>query len=414
MAPARAALAQRIRPLCLLATLLLAACFTAPRKPAPPVAISQLAPSGFPSTVRFLGIDRDFFLAHADEIERRVRAAAPGGTLNILALSGGGAGGAFGAGALVGLGRLGDRPRFHVVTGVSAGALLAPFAFLGPEWDSELIEAFDSDRAAHLLRPRGLAFLFRPGVYRREPLVELVNHLVTERLVKAVADEASRGGMLLVATTDLDKQEPVIWDLGAIAMQGAEAARVLFRDVLVASASIPGLFPPVLLHVEGAGGSYDEMHVDGGTTLPFFVATEIAQILPRDFEVLHGARVFVLVNGQLGSQPQTTRERPVAVLSRSFSAGLMHSSRRSLELSAAFAQRHGMQFRFSYIPNNYPFQGPLNLKPSAVRALFDYGARCAMAGRLWLSLEQAVDAGQQAATSLPKESSQCPLAEAPR
>ncbi len=91
----------------------------------------------------------------------------------------------------------------------------------------------------------------------------------------------------------------------------------------------------------------------------------------------------------------------------------MHSSRRSLELGAAFAQRHGMQFRFSYIPANYPFQGPLNLKPSAERALFDYGARCAMAGRLWLSLEQAVDAGQQAVTSLPRES-QCPLAEAPR
>jgi len=170
---------------------------------------------------------------------------------------------------------------------------------------------------------------------------------VTERLVKAVADESAKGGALLVATTDLDKQESVIWDLGAIARQGGEAARVLFRDVLVASASIPGLFPPVLIHVEGGGASYDEMHVDGGTTLPFFVATEIAQILPREFERLRGARVFVLVNGQLGARPQTTRERPVAVLSRSFSAGLMHASRRSLELSAAFAERHGMQFRFS-------------------------------------------------------------------
>jgi predicted acylesterase/phospholipase RssA len=404
------ALATHIRAFSILATLLLAACFTPARRPAPPVVVSQLAPAGFPATVRFLGIDRDIFLARADEIERRLRAAAGGDPVNILALSGGGAGGAFGAGALVGLTRRGDRPHFHVVTGVSAGALIAPFAFLGPDWDAELTDAFGSDRAAHLLRSRGPALLFRPGVYREKPLLELVNHFVTDRLVSAVAEQAARGGALLVATTDLDKQEPVIWDLGAIAMHGGAAARTLFRDVLVASASIPGLFPPVLIRVEGAGGPYDEMHVDGGTTLPFFVAAEIAQIIPREFEVLRGARVFVLVNGQLNSRPQTTRESPIAVLSRSFSAGLLQSSRKQLELSAAFAQRHAMQLRFSYIPASYPFQGPFGFKPPAMRELFTYAARCAAAGRLWLSLDQAVDQEARAATTPRKESDACPVA----
>jgi len=126
---------------------------------------------------------------------------------------------------------------------VSACALLAPFAFLGQAWDQDLIEAFDSERTAHLLHSRGLVFLFRPGLYKREPLVDLVNHFVTDRLIKAVAEEAAKGRLLMVATTDLDKQESVIWDMGVIASHGGEAARVLFRDVLVASASIPGLFP---------------------------------------------------------------------------------------------------------------------------------------------------------------------------
>jgi len=229
MARDRISPARRIRPLCLLATLLLAACFTPPRKPAPPVAISRLAPSGFPSTVRFLGVDRDFFLAHAEDVERGLSAAAGGGPLNILALSGGGAGGAFGAGALVGLSRLGDRPRFHVVTGVSAGALLAPFAFLGPEWDNELIEAFDTDRAAHLMRPRGLSFLFRPGVYRREPLVELVDHFVTElrRGRSALAQSRAgrgRGSADRDVTPEGEQPVPACGGSGSSALAAAQAA----------------------------------------------------------------------------------------------------------------------------------------------------------------------------------------------
>ncbi len=402
-----------------LCTVLFCACATVPRKPAPPVLFAQVAPPGFPPTVRFLGLDRGFMLAHAGEKLSRLRAAARGETLNVLALSGGGAGGAFGVGALVGLTRRGERPQFQIVTGVSVGALIAPFAFLGPEWDRAMIEALGPDRTAGLLQSRGLGLLFRPGVYRKEPLVELVDHLVSSRLIETVATEAARGRVLFVATTDLDKEESVIWDMGAIAAHGGEAARVLFRDVLVASASVPGLFPPVLLRVDGPDGqSYDEMHVDGGTATPFFVASEIAQILSEDFEalpgaeVLHRAKVYVLVNGELGGRPETTRERPVVVITRSFSAGLMHSSRRALELSAVFARQHQMNFHFSYIPLNYPFQGPFNFKPPATQALFDYGVRCAEAGQLWITFEQAVEQGEKAARSILKLSNDCPLAQA--
>jgi predicted acylesterase/phospholipase RssA len=309
--------------------------------------------------------------------------------------------------------RRGDRPQFHVVTGVSAGALIAPFAFLGPAWDDELKEAFDSYRPSQLLQPRGwLAFLFLPGYYRGEPLIDLVDHFVTDRLIQAVAEQAAQGRLLLVATTDLDKEESVIWDMGAIAARGGEPARQLFRDVLIASASIPGLFPPVLIHVEGAGNSYDEMHVDGGTTVSFFVTSEIAQQEKKHFHVLDRAQVFVLVNGQLSTYPQTTRERPISVLARSFSAGLTHTSRRTLELTAAFADRYEMDFRFTYVPVTYPFKGPLDFKFSSMHALFEFGARCAEAGRLWTTLQQAMGEAQHAATTMSQQTDDCPVSNA--
>ena len=391
----------------LLVASLLEACSSIPRQPAPPTLVAQVAPIGFVSTIRFLGNDREFLINRADRAIQRLHAVAAGEPISVLALSGGGAGGAFAAGALVGMTRRGARPQFDVVTGVSAGALIAPFAFLGSTWDGEMIEAFNSDRAEHLLQRRGLSFLFSPGLYRSEPLIELVDHFVTDRLIKAVAEQAARGRMLLVATTDLDKEEAVIWDMGAIAAQGGREARKLFRDVLVASASIPGLFAPVLIHVEGGGRVYDEMHVDGGTTLSFFVVSEAVQLQTKHFPALEGARIFVLVNGQLSASPETTPEKPVSVLTRSFSAGLMYASRKSLELTAALAERYGMDFRLTYIPLRYHFSGPLDFSYRAMHSVFEYGARCAEAGQLWTRLEDAIEEGQQAA-AMPQAIDDCP------
>ena len=386
----------------------LGACAT-PRLPAPPKLIDQVSPPGFPRDVRFLSNDRDYLVTHLNRAVRSLSAATHGGPIRILALSGGGAGGAFGAGALYGLAHSGQRTDFQVVTGVSAGALLAPFAFLGPSWDPQMKDAFDSHRTEHLLRPRPwLGFLFHPGIYSRGPLVALVSHFVTDRMIRAVAAQSRKGRLLLVATTDLDKQESVIWNMGLIAQHGGAAARELFVKVLVASASIPGVFPPVIIRVQGGGKTYDEMHVDGGTTLPFFVASNIADVLPLHLPQLEGAKVYVIVNGQLSTYPNTTLQEPMAVLSRSFSAALMHASRRALVLAAVFARHFGMRFRFSYLPMTYPFEGSLDFHYANMHRLFNYGMRCAEAGRIWTTLNQAIDEGQRAATQLPKVSYECP------
>ena len=221
----------------------LAACVT-PRLPAPPKLIDQVSPPGFPRDVRFLSSDRDYVVAHLNRTVRNLSAVAHG-PIRLLALSGGGAGGAFGAGILYGLARVGQRTDFQVVTGVSAGALLAPFAFLGPSWDPQMKDAFDSNRTDHLLQWRPwLGFLFRPGIYSRGPLVAMVDHFVTRRMIRAVAAQSRKGRMLLVATTDLDKQESVIWNMGLIAQHGGPAARKLFAKVLSHRRAFPACFRP--------------------------------------------------------------------------------------------------------------------------------------------------------------------------
>src|ERR1700733_3569573 len=347
------------------------------------------SPGDAPNAIRVLGADQRFSTVPSQSVARRLRAQRAGQPLNILALSGGGAGGAFGAGALVGLTRSALRPKFSVVTGVSAGALIAPYAFLGPDWDDQLAEIYTSGHAEHLLQSRGLGVLFGSSVYSGTPLVQLVDRYATDALIQAVAREASTGRLLLVATTDVSTGEPVIWDLGSIAMNGGVGARALFRDVLVASASVPGLFPPVVIRVQEQQALYDEVHVDGAVSAPFFVPLAFVEPTRDASDPSHGAVVYVIVDGRLSEQPAPLRLRARSILSRSVSAGLNHMLRTTLELTATDAQLEGAQFQFAAIPLAYPERRSFDFRTQSMRSLFQYGYQCAQAGRLWTSSRSA-------------------------
>jgi predicted acylesterase/phospholipase RssA len=226
-------------------------------------------------------------------------------------------------------------------------------------------------------------------VYRGRPLEELVDHYLSDELIQAVAREAAAGRLLLVATTNVDTGETVIWDLGSIAMNGGPGAKALFRDVLVASASIPGMFPPVIIRIQDTGGDYSEAHVDGTATVPFFVPPTLLQ-LPRDVPNRSPTTVYVLVDGQLSQEPMPTRLRFRAILSRSISAGLTHILRTTLELTATAAQQQGASLQYSAIPAAYPNPDSLDFRTSTMRSLFRYGHDCAYAGRLWIPSQRAV------------------------
>jgi len=345
--------------------------------------VDRQPPVEMPLTIRTLDTEHRFSQLSSAAVAERLRALRPREPLNILALSGGGAAGAFGAGAVAGLTRSGSRPEFAVVTGVSVGALVAPYAFLGPTWDTQLLAAFTSGTGEHLLQPRGLGALFGSSLYRGAPLKRLVDSHLSDTMIQAVAREADKGRLLLVATTDVATGESVVWDLGSIARNGGPNARTLFRDVLVASASVPGMFPPVVIRVHGDGVPHDEAHVDGAATMPFFVPPSFVQAPREAIDGAQGAAVYVIIDGPLGEASRTTRLTARAILSRSIHAGLDHLLLTTLELTAATAQLQGATLQYSAVPGAYPSLDPFDFRTGTLRPLFRYADECAQAGRLW-------------------------------
>jgi predicted acylesterase/phospholipase RssA len=342
------------------------------------------------STFRTLGSDHQFSELSSVTAAGQLRAAHAGKPVMILALSGGGAGGAFGAGAVVGLTRAGTRPAFDVVTGVSAGALVAPYAFLGPTWDAQLLDAFTSVAGDNLLQSRGLGVIFGSSVYSGRPLRQLVDAYVTDEMIRAIAREAAEGRLLLVATTDVASGESVVWDLGSIARNGGSSARELFCDVLVASASVPGMFPPVIIRVAKDGVTYDQAHVDGAATVPFFVPPALLQTT-QSVPGAGRAAVFVIVDGSLSEAARTTRLTARAILSRSIRVGLDHLLLTTLELTAATAQLEGAELQYSSLPAGYPLPDAFDFSARIRRPLFHYAYQCAETGRFWTAFPPADD-----------------------
>jgi hypothetical protein len=208
----------------------------------------------------------------------------------------------------------------------------------------------------------------------------------------------------------LDTEQINVWNMTSIATQGGERARRLFRDVLIASASIPGAFPPVLIHVEGSGAAFDELHADGGTTTSFFIAPTVAEFLPGPIAALRGANLYVIINGQLGSAATTTPIGTLNILRRGITAGLNNGVRANLQIASSFARRNELSIAVSDIPSGYEFRGPLDLHPSAMRSLFQYASRCAAARQIWTTPHALIEESQQFASTESEGSVACPAA----
>lgn len=367
------------------ATLLLGGCVSGSRSIFVVEERALAVPMGVAGTeerpVRFY-LDDASRVAFFEASIRRGLPVGPDGHLDMVALSGGGANGAFTAGIMAGWTESGARPDIEIVTGVSTGALAAPFVFLGPEWDDDLAEAYLGGAATGLLQPQGLGALFGSGVFRGQPLRDLVESFIDEKVLEAVAAEAARGRVLLVATTDLDSQRGVSWDMGAIATRGGPEALALFRDVLVASASIPGAFPPVLIPSESGGRRFEEMHVDGGVATPFLALPETFWSYRDEAGRLEGARLYVIVNGRLAPSFEITRDSVGSVLGRTVDTVMLASLNATLAGNRAFADRNGLVFRYAALPDDSRAD-PLDFSVEAMRPVYEIGRAGALNGSIW-------------------------------
>jgi len=389
------------RAVAVLVPLLLPGCGTNLRLEAPPAPPSQkVSVLGLPNERFWPDADSDPLVAEATMMARREEAGAGPGPLppaHFLALSGGGDNGAFGAGLMVGWTASGTRPRFNIVTGISAGALIAPFAFLGPDYDPQLREVFTglSARDVVVLPPilsGAFALVFGEALADISPLTRLIYRHANEAMLSAIAAEYARGRLLLIGTTNLDLQQPVIWNIGAIAASGHPYALELFRSILLASASIPGAFPPVLVNVEYAGRQYQEMHVDGGAATQVFLYPSSINLAAaaRERGIVRDRTVHVVRNGRVAVEAGTTTRGVLSITRRSAST-LLHFSGIS-DINAIFltAQRDGLDFRLAYIGADFQAERREPFDPAYMRALFDYGYAQGLRGDSWRDRPSAV------------------------
>jgi predicted acylesterase/phospholipase RssA len=301
--------------------------------------------------------------------------------LNILALSGGGADGAFGAGLLNGWTQRGNRPTFDIVTGVSTGALMASLAFLGPRYDGALTDLYTSIRNEDVYTSRGLDGLFSDSFYDTEPLKSKIASVLTEGVLAEIAAEHKKGRRLYVATTNLDAGTITVWNMGAIAASDHADRLQLFREILRASAAVPGFFKPVMIQpTEASQGS--QMHVDGGVK---------ASVLVRSF-MLSGPYkrkyVYVVMNGsmKLRTKQSTVPANVTGIAKKTITELLRGLSYKTIYQAYVTVRRAGASFNITYIPDEVQeIEDPLKFEPEQMRKLYEIGESLGRSGRVWHS-----------------------------
>ena len=305
---------------------------------------------------------------------------------NYLAISGGGANGAFGAGLLVGWTEAGTRPEFSFVTGVSTGALIAPFAFLGPAYDARLKEVYTKYSTSDLIEKRGiLKIINNDAAAGTDGLRSLLAEYIDEKMMKALAAEWRRGRSLEIGTTNLDAARPVTWNVTAIAASGHPKALDLIRQILLASASIPVAFPPVYIKIEKDGQLYDEMHVDGGATSQVYLYPpnlDYSRVLKK-VEPKGTPNLYVIRNSRLNTEWKSIDPKIFSIAGRTISSLVRTQGMGDLFRLFLVSKRDGIEFNLAYIPEDFKDTSTELFDPVFMAKLFDLGYRMGKSGYPW-------------------------------
>ena len=303
-----------------------------------------------------------------------------------LAISGGGANGAFGAGLLSGWTASGTRPQFTMVTGISTGALTAPFAFLGPKYDPELKRLYTTIRTKDILEERWLlSAVFSDAMADTKPLRRLIENYFTAEVLEEVGREHLRGRRLFIGTVNLDAGRPVIWNIGAIAVSDYPRKLELVHDILQASSAIPVAFPPVVIPVDVGGREYDEMHVDGGTGSQVFIypaAVDWKKIMKK-LKVKGVPKAYVLRNAFLEPDYRGVTRSVLPIANRAISSLIRTQGIGDLYQIYALCHRDGLDFNLAYIPSDFTESSKEGFDPVYMGKLYQLGFQMAVEGYPW-------------------------------
>lgn len=353
--------------------------------------------------------DPDAIRAVEAEFRKRIAEKQPVGLkpYNFLALSGGGMYGAFGVGVLSGWTETGERPPFDVVTGISTGGLIATYAFLGPTYDARLRTNMLGVTRRDILRTRSVVHIpFADSLYNSLPLERLIEKEITASVLADVAAAYAEGRRLYIGTTNIDTHRLVIWDMGAIASRGTCESAALYRQIVLASSSVPGVFPPVRIEIEIDGRKYEELHIDGGVSdeviFRAFMVADLNEALGRPgAEAPAGSTLYVVCNGKLYADPNCTRPYVTNMLSASFRSIIYGKTRDELYRIYLNCLGSGVHFRLTAVPQDLKLEiaGGLALTAQDQQLLYGegyrVGANTKMMGSGWRDLPPGTDPAEQ-------------------
>ncbi len=374
---------------------LLSACAVLKRSAVPEAKLGEARPYGIAGQLRSFGdtVDPEEIALLIEQrtgaLKTRFKEEIARGEIietQALALSGGGPDGAFGVGVLNGWSALGDRPEFEIVTGISTGAIIAPFAFLGGEYDDELARLYTSISTDDLVEDTLISGLISgTAIQSAKGLRNLIETYVDATMVARIAEEYRKGRLLLIGTTNLDASRPVSWDIGAIADSGHPKAARLIHDVIQASTSVPAAFPPVLIPVEADGKIYDEMHVDGGATqqVTLYSAAGSPTSIDRELGIEVVRTVYVIFNNKLERPYNPIRPRLPRIASASISTLITGSGTGDLYKIFSVAQRDGLDLRVMSVPRDFNLEPEEPFDPVYMQTLYEIGYDMGLAGDAW-------------------------------
>lgn len=372
-----------------LTVVLVSACGNQSRKSAIPDAQLQAATISGMDDIRYVPSTKAGVKSYLQEIKAAVpkRPQDPSRQTNLLALSGGGDNGAFGAGLLVGWSKRGDRPVFDQVTGISTGALIAPFAFLGTDYDQTLQMLFTQVSPEDIYKERGkLGVIFNDALADATPLKNLIDKTVdTVMLQRIAAEYQQHGRLLMIGTTNIDSGSLVLWNMGRIAAIGTTESAALFRNVMLASAAVPGAFPPVLFDAEVNGHEYHELHVDGGLAAQVYLYPAAVSKVAIESGIIKSRKreAYIIRNARLSIGWEETERNGLGVLNRSYKKIVQSQGLGNLYQIYEIARRDKVGFNLAYIGNDFEAVHPAEFDKTYMNELFQYGFEKSLKGYPW-------------------------------
>ena len=369
--------------------------------------LDQVVINGYPKKIRFWADEipkygevaiKERIRQYKEENQKEFEETGQYPELHYLAISGGGDAGAFGAGVLNGWTFSEKRKSFAIVTGVSTGAIIAPFAFLGPEYDELIKRSYLESSTDTILKQNiwtvlsGLigksASISDASLFKKK-----LNELITRELIRKIAIEHQKGRRLFIGTTNIEAQRGVIWDIGEIAMQDNEKSLELIRNIIQASSAIPGIFDPVLINVQIDDNHYTEIHVDGGVTSQLIIyPLKLRKSVVDEFRDNNlKRRLFVIRNAKVTGEFNKTLPSVIELTQRSIETLIKYHGVGDLIRIYVSSIRDGIDYNLIYIPDHFSHESKELFDPLLMEALFDLGLTMGKDNNSWLKSPPGVE-----------------------